>query len=211
MLMHACISSTDMLGVLKAVNYLTRSRPDLSDHHDAEEADIEEHVRCNQLLEAALFHHRCIPVAMGSGKTSLEDKAASLLYAMALECDGLEGVAPHLRNVASWTCDFGTEVQVPAFQSLDVKSLLPSWMHMKLPVDSDVCDAEEAGQLVVRRASGAEQEAISPEALMPNCLIVPGVLHIVHNLSKDCMITCLGGRLSGNTCALWLTSSPVVI
>ena len=187
MLMHACVSSTDMLALFQAVNYLARSRPDFTDHHEAEEADIEEHIRCNMLVQATLYHHRCIPVAMGSGKTSLEDKAACLLHAMGLECDGLDSVAPHLRNVVSWTSDFGTEVQVPAFQSLDWKSLLPSWMHVKLPVDSDVCDGEHGGQLVVRPANAPEQEAAttSPQALMPNCLIVPGVLHIVHNLSKD--------------------------
>ena len=114
---------------------------------------------------------------MGSGRTKLEDKVSCVLHALGLECESLEAMPKHLRSVVSWTSDMGTEVQLPQFQALDLHSLLPTWLHAKL--DSDVADFDAEVQPV------APPVPLEAEHLMPACLIIPGCLHVVHNLSSD--------------------------
>ena len=69
MVMHACCNTDDLLSTYRAVNKLTRCRPDQDQHHEAEDLELEEHARIG-LQET---HHRCVPVGMGSDKTRLED------------------------------------------------------------------------------------------------------------------------------------------
>ena len=47
---------------------LTRCRPDLSDHFEAEDADVEQQPRLHTVLLDAIHTHKCIPVALGSGE-----------------------------------------------------------------------------------------------------------------------------------------------
>ena len=178
MIMQALCRKEDLVEVMLAVNALTRCRPDLSDHMDAEEPDLEVLVQQNHCVRTKLLHHRCIPVAMASGHTALHDKASCLLHAMALECRNLAALPGHMACVKSWTSDFGAEVQVPAFASLDLKALIPPWLHSQTLLESDVHEDDQAPREMLQPCS-------DPTQLMPGCLIVPGILHIVHNLSAD--------------------------
>ena len=112
---------------------------------------------------------------MGSGRTKLEDKVSCVLYALGLECESLEAMPQHLRSVVSWTSDMGTEVAtISGFRLAFIAS---SWLHAKL--DSDVADFDADMQPV------APPVPLEAEHLIPACLIIPGCLHVVHNLSSD--------------------------
>ena len=176
MVMHACCSKDDLLSTYRAVNKLTRCRPDLDQHHEAQDLELEEHALMNEVVFKNLTHHRCVPVGMASGKTRLEDKASAFLHTTSLECIGRAAIADHLASFSSWTTDLGTEVQLPQFKSLRVEAVLPDWFH-KMP-ESDDLDLGEA-------ADQAPDANARPSAIMPGCLIVPGCLHIVHNLTQD--------------------------
>ena len=190
MSMRAECSRDSLLEIFRAVNSLIRGRSDLQDHAEAEEVDLDELVRCNELMQRSLAHHKQLPVAMGSGRTKLEDKTACLLHTLGLESESRTALFSHLQNVVSWTSDMGTEVQLPQFQALDLQGLLPGWLHGEVLASSDVeqlgSDAEGPDRqpdVPVPAAPSAEPEQL--QALMPNCLIIPGCLHIFHNLSAD--------------------------
>ena len=187
MSMSACCSRESLTVTFDAVNKLSRSRPDVADHWEAEELDFEEFLRLNGVLKQNLFHHKHIPVAMGSGKTRLEDKASCLLHATAFECEGRPGLEQQLQRMVSWTTDLGTEVQLPQLQTSSMQTLLPTWLHAQVLAASDVeeiqSDAEGARPRIELPLPAQDAEEIG--SLMPSCLIVPGCLHIFHNLSSD--------------------------
>ena len=87
----------------------------------------------------------------------------------------------HVSSFMSWTTDLGTEVQLPQFKALGIEAVLPEWFHQKLETDDVVSDFE-ANQ-PAQPAEPAEQAL--PSAIMPQCLIIPGALHIIHNLTQD--------------------------
>ncbi|CAE7694010.1 unnamed protein product [Symbiodinium sp. KB8] len=187
MSMRAECARDSLLETYHAVNTLIKGRSDLQDHAEAEEVDLDELVRCNELLQRSLAHHKQLPVAMGSGRTKLEDKTSCLLHTLGLESESRPALFNHLQNVVSWTSDMGTEVQLPQFQALDVQTLLPGWLHGEVLASSDVeqfgSDTEGPDRPDAPAAAPAEPEQL--QSLMPNCLIIPGCLHIFHNLSAD--------------------------
>ena len=178
MVMHSCVASDALLQTYRAVNKLTRCRPDLSDHHEAEDLELQEYVDLNKVVFANLFHRKCVPVAMGQGQTKLERKASAFLHATGLECESREHLDRHLSCFASWTTDLGTEVQLPQLKALGVETVLPEWFHKPLEVDDVDADENPAPPI---NFQGPQM----PAALLPQCLIVPGCLHIIHNLTQD--------------------------
>jgi hypothetical protein len=65
------------------------------------------------------------PVALGLGKTSLQDKAAALCYAFFLEC-GWDLLPGFLNSFSSFTTDMGTEMKLNEFASINFNKLLPT-------------------------------------------------------------------------------------
>lgn len=172
MLMHTSVCMDAVVNACNAANMLTRCRPDLSDHFEAEDADVEQQPRLHTVLLDAIHTHKCIPVALGSGKVSVEDKTSCLLHAMSLECSSRVGLRCHLDNVVSWTTDLGVEAQLPQFQAKHLDSILPTYVHQTL--ESDLADED--------------QEAVGDAdafPIMPKALLTPGGLHITHNARQD--------------------------
>ena len=181
MTLHAYCPAASVIDVFEAVNLLARSHEDVCDHHEALEVDIDEFARLNKVVRA-LQHHKCLPVAMGAGKTHMEDKVACLLHTLALECPDRNALQKLLSSVVSWAADMGTEMQLPQFQVSNLNNLLPTWMHAEtmgdnLHADDDAFEKPQSAQQTAEQAD--------PNAIMPQCLIIPGLLHIVHNLSDD--------------------------
>ena len=74
------------------------------------------------------------------------------------------------------TTDFGTEAAVPDFRTTDATSLLPEWIHPALEdLAADPLDQPEM-------LDGA---ANRPMPILPRSLIVPGSLHLLHNMCSD--------------------------
>ena len=60
---------------------------------------------------------------------------------------------------------------------MSFEQLLPSWLHFSLESDLVDSDAEAAG--------GQAVEPQDAQPLIPRCLVMPGGLHITHNLQTD--------------------------
>ena len=116
-------------------------------------------------------------MALGSGRSKVEDKSSALLQALALECSNRAELRDRLGRIFSWTTDMGTEMHLPLFETMSFEQLLPSWLHFSLESDLVDSDAEAAG--------GQAVEPQDAQPLIPRCLVVPGGLHITHNLQTD--------------------------
>ena len=172
MMMHASVRSHEVVSACTIANRLTRSRPDLQDHFESEDVDIEDLSTLHKELLNAITHHKCVPVALGSGKVSLEDKVACVLHSMSFECSDLRALQSHLSNIISWTTDLGTESKLPSFHTAGLANVLPCYMSQQL--ESDLLDDEPEPE---------RQEV--PQSIMPNAVLTAGALHILHNASQD--------------------------
>lgn len=172
MMMHASVRSHEVVSACTIGNRLTRSRPDLQDHFESEDVDIEDLSTLHKELLNAITHHKCVPVALGSGKVSLEDKVECVLHSMSFECSELRALQSHLSNIISWTTDLGTESKLPSFHAAGLANVLPRYMSQQL--ESDLLDDEPEPE---------RQEV--PQSIMPNAVLTAGALHILHNASQD--------------------------
>ena len=109
----------------------------------------------------------CPPTAFGMGHTSIQDKAAALLYTLFLE-SGWSNLASVLNSFLSFTTDMGTELQLNDFASIDFNKLLPRHVvNGKMETDGD-------------------DEVSTDLPWFFRCsLPVSGVLHTISNATKD--------------------------
>ena len=177
MLRHVSCSQEDVLYLYRAVNMLIRGRPDYEDHFEAQCLDLNAVPGLHDIL-SSIKEHACLPVAMGHAKTSLEDKVATFLHSTAMECHNLRGLHSHLNNFVSWTTDLGVEVGIPVFSTTNWESLLPPFMQSALQVDVPSDDNDPRSQDLPDLHS-------DPKPLMPRALVVPGALHLIHNMTSD--------------------------
>eukprot|EP00974_Lingulodinium_polyedra_P026969 2600853-Lingulodinium_polyedra.AAC.1 len=78
MLMHTLLKADLAPTVVRAADTLTRSRDDLQDHQESEVVSMSDTLQLNSTL-AHLRDHKGVPVALGSGKASTEDKISAML------------------------------------------------------------------------------------------------------------------------------------
>ena len=80
-----------------------------------------------------------VPVALGMGRSSLEDKTAALIYSIWLEAGVGKLQAFLLDSVVSVTIDMGVESQISEFNAINAEALLPTWVRAAVivPDDSD--------------------------------------------------------------------------
>ena len=176
MLRHVSCSKAEVLETFRSVNKLILGREDFEQHFEATSLDLSEVGSLHNALSRNIQEHACLPVAMGSARVSIEDKCSAFLHSTVLECNGINSLRQHLDNFVSWTTDLGVEVGIPAFVSLKWQDLLPAFFQQ--PLEGDVMLAED-GAGDPAPASG------EPVPLMPRALIVPGALHLIHNLTSD--------------------------
>ena len=95
------------------------------------------------------------------------------LYTHFLESAGQQDFKNRLSSIVSMTADMVAEHAIGHFVDKHELYLLPSWMRAGV-VASDVQDDETS-----------EDADAPPKKLLPNSMVVPGAMHMVHNLSKD--------------------------
>ena len=179
MVMSATICEEDLVSAFRSSNLLIRSQQHLSDHHESLEAEIQDVIAASETVRKAAQHHTCVPTALGSSRGKAEDKAAAFLHSISLECESRSDLLQRMGDYFSWTTDLGTEVALPLFQVSSPESLLPEWLHHVPDPDVHQSDSESG-------AAGARAETeMQAQALLPRCLIVPGGMHITHNLTVD--------------------------
>ena len=120
------------------------------------------------------------PQCLGVGATSLPTKVRLTLHIFWMLCvpPRLHNLMECLKNFVSFTTDLGTESGIASFEAPSVRSVMPTWMFPQpdrlQPVD------EDAGGDLDEAMADAEAER---KRVFENSMVVPGILHICHNLS----------------------------
>ena len=125
---------------------------------------------CGKFLKRAVKLHRQIPIALGSGFSSLEHKVKALCQKFWNESHGLQDLRRLLSRVRGVCADMGTESALPEVEGVDLKNFLPGYM----------CDDE-----LFSEDMPLEGPAEGDTYLMPSALLSPGILHIADSMTKD--------------------------
>ena len=178
------IRESDLVSVAAAADVLweERRRREVSDSRGAVFGDIElaewleEVAKQHTILLHGIRRHDNVPVALGRGATQLADKVSALLHAWCLECSDRPSLRRFLNSFHSFTTDMGTELGVSRFHyaGLDQESMMPEWLRKPIP---DV--------LVDNGGDISEDDDSANPSFLPHALQVPGMLHIVFNLTKE--------------------------
>ena len=123
-------------------------------------------------LTSLLQHRIAPPVAMGLGHTDLASKAACLTYTLALESETPQVLHRLCHSIRAFCTDMGTEMGVTSFQGTP-EALLPKWHPFARPCSSSL------------EVDAAADVYESSDALLPMAVPIPGLCHIIHNLSAD--------------------------
>ena len=161
-----------------------------------------------QTLKESVREHIHPPAAMGSGRRSLADKAASEVYKWQLQHPPVVKLSEHASSYVAHCSDMGVELSLPDFRVAgSVGSLLPEWLREKQQHLADVDDAGvpdaaqpapaspdidgdflddnivvEAGAPVAQPPGPGHDDAVF---FMPEALTVAGLQHVVNNLCAD--------------------------
>lgn len=188
------IAEPDILTVFKLAQELSacryqRARIDFNCDEDvvvSEEEAIATLVRRHELstaLELLMVWVTNLPQCLGSGATSLSTKVRLIMHGfwMFSEHPRLRTMIGDLANVIAFTSDMGTELGLAEFQVPCIRAAMAPWMfpeqhgHPVLPVDEGLADANADDD--------ADCDPMQERPVFPRALVIPGVLHIFHNLS----------------------------
>ena len=128
-------------------------------------SDLFETIRDNMLT------HTSPPVALGQGKSTVQDKAAALLYTLFLEL-GWSGLSAQMATFSSFTTDMGTELAIGNLATSNLCTLLPRYVRANRMSIGD---------------GGADDADCVPTLpwFFQTAIPVAGVLHVVSNATKD--------------------------
>ena len=122
------------------------------------------------LLEQTMVMHRQVPMALGSGSTSLEQKTKCMLRKLFYESQSQSNLQVLMERVCCFCTDMGTELSLPDVSGVSATDVLPNFMF-----DAGLCSEEHM----------PASDAGPSEFLFPRALLVPGVLHVCHNMQKS--------------------------
>ena len=128
----------------------------------------DEHRLIDQMAEK-FKDFRTPPVVMGSGGTSLAHKFHAFIHALFLLSGGPQHLSDLTKAIMGITTDLGTESGLHRIMPLPLAGVLPWAVPPKAPGAQDDEWPEEAVQEASLDLTGA--------------LGIPGILHIVHNIS----------------------------
>ena len=139
------------------------------------------------------------PGAIAGGHRGLAHKCGVEVFKWHLSVDPSIPLREHAKRFASHTADLGVEFGIPKFTTSDPERLLPEWVNrtpLELDIasepDTDTGDDDDKVNSDVAWAdlddakddpSAAEDD--DEHIMMPHCLPIAGLQHIVDNLLKD--------------------------
>ena len=172
------IRQEDMESVVAASDFLYESTERFQaacavDDKDSMLEIAEKRHQCGLCLTSSMIVHRQIPMALGSGCTSLEHKVRCVCRKLFAESQSLAGLKNLLGRVRSVCTDMGTEFAIPDFEGASLESVLPEFLLEPELQSEDMLSAGEA--------AAASHDGF----IFPQTLLVPGILHIVHNMTKE--------------------------
>ena len=147
---------------------------------DAPALQIEEELMAT--LSSGIDEHHLPIMALGSGRTSLQDKFCSVMLAMMLEAGHSEAcLSKFARDIVAGTFDLGVEFSLSSILPTSFRTLFP-WFEVKVECqDAPELDADhlqDDGFDVV-----VDEEA-QASLSFANMLSVPGPLHVLHNATN---------------------------
>eukprot|EP00974_Lingulodinium_polyedra_P093033 9013729-Lingulodinium_polyedra.AAC.1 len=127
-----------------------------------------------RLLKDQLLPHVCVPASMGQGCTDVASKVLAATHQLAVESPDVRVLQEMLKSFVSMTTDMGVELSMAEFDLQQLDDVLPIWVKAGPMYD----DSREEQDL--------EPARLQPQTTwMPEGLTVAGLLHVIHNMSKD--------------------------
>ena len=138
----------------------------------------ERSVACSYIAQATCWH-RLPPMALGSGRASLDYKLRALCKSLYLETQSMPALKGVLSMVCGFCTDLGTEAGLADTAGLSVAEVLSGDVR-----DSAEDDLQVDGVAACGEAQKDNDSECATDHLFPNALWVPGVGHIMHNLTN---------------------------
>ena len=134
----------------------------------------------NFKMEPKITTHRFLPMALGSGSSSLLHKCRRICRKVFAEAQSLHATQHVLDRICCVCTDMGTDMSIPDTIGVTLEQVLPPWMlDDRLALDVDEPD------------TGTLPQDLRPY-IMPLALVSPGILHICHNMLAE-----VDSKLSG--------------
>ena len=134
-----------------------------------------------QKLRAMLLFTTLMPQCMGLGGTSLIHKVRCTLHLFwmlgGLAATRLQSVIARAETVTSFTTDMGTEMGLADAVVPSYRSALPPWLYPEAHGARVLPDDDDHDHRVDL------DEEVESKRVFPWAMVIPGVLHIAHNLS----------------------------
>ena len=165
----------DLPNVFVSVTFLTRTRMfDVMQDGDMKAQRLEHSTELMRIMDS----HTLPPTALGSGRASVVHKLAASAHSQYLEAGTELALRRNLDAHIALTTDQGTESLVADLPDVDIQKLLP-YLAGAAGEDADVN----------LRALDGEPESKGDERLFlfQYCLVVPGLLHILHGATEKLM------------------------
>ena len=131
----------------------------------------------NQFLQRHVKRHRQMPMSLGSGASSLEDKARALALKFSRETHNIQSLRAICNQVCSLTVDMGVEGGLADAVGGDVCEYLPPWMRGTSEAQLLPDEGIEALEI--------QQVQESNTHLFPRAFLSTGLDHVSNNLQND--------------------------
>ncbi|CAE7235205.1 unnamed protein product [Symbiodinium sp. CCMP2456] len=179
-IMLANIRKADLARLYRSVRSLL-DQWNAVDDDDSAALQAEESIMAD--LSDSISEHHLPLMALGSGRTSLQDKFMSVMYAMMLESGySAEGLRAFAQEVCCGTFDLGVEFSLNTIMPAPFLKLFP-WYVSDEPEQERFCGGHALGEDGFDVLPEAE-EAPDVEISLQGMLSIPGPLHILHNASR---------------------------
>lgn len=163
------------------INYVEDSDASETAGSDGEEEEmlhtgltVEQRQEFNQLLVQQVIPHVAVPCALEQGHANLMHKCAAIVHGLSMECASRSDLSEAVASIRTLTTDMGTEQGI-ADACVPHGVCLPPWYR------------PEGGRVVNEDCEDEQNRAsfVDGPHMFQNCIHIPGMLHILHNLEAD--------------------------
>ena len=157
--------------------------------------------RHSRFLLEQIHDHQLAPTVLGRGASSIEHKAAAVMWSVYLEAGDHDAMRRVFGQIRSWTTDMGTELGLNDYTSADVRSLLSP------PLLADELEIDPVGHRRHAESEASHDEQLSPDGhplgrdqevavaipvieedsryVFPRSIGIAGMMHVLHNALSD--------------------------
>lgn len=172
------VSSHDLQALVQAARTLraTCSLFHAAEQHDVDDDQLDELVEATRqrdeagrVLHSCIKLHKQLPMALASGASSSYHKLKCVLQKFWHETMDPGVLRKVLQSLRGACTDMGAEMTMPDLVGPSMEDLLPKWIADQLALETGTDGT-------------ADHASWTSSMCMPNCLVIPGLCHIVHNL-----------------------------